>query len=127
MRLISVLVAPDVIPALRRALEQRHNLRVYMSEALETELDPSRREFYRGESYSVDLVPRVRLDIPVWEADCDAVVELIASVTEAEGADSGAGYIWVTQLHSVTRIRPPQPSEPVRTSRHRHSSTRRGT
>jgi nitrogen regulatory protein PII len=53
----------------------------------------------------------------VWEADSEAVVEAIAAAAEAEGVDSGTGYIWVTQLHSVTRVRPPRGPEPVRTRR----------
>ena len=58
---------------------------------------------YRGAEYQVDLVPKVRLDAVVDDADVAAVVE--ALIAAANTGDIGDGKVWVSDVFDITRIR----------------------
>ena len=60
-------------------------------------------ESYRGKDYTVDLLPKVRLEIVVKAADVDKVVNII--VEQAKTGDIGDGKIFVSSIEEVIRIR----------------------
>jgi nitrogen regulatory protein P-II 1 len=60
-------------------------------------------EVYRGAEYTVDLVPKVRIEVLVEDADADSVVETV--VTAANTGRIGDGKVWVVPVDSVTRVR----------------------
>ena len=60
-------------------------------------------EGYRGEEYTVDLVPKVRIEVLVEDADADSVVETVVSA--ANTGRIGDGKVWVVPVDSVTRVR----------------------
>ncbi|MGH9071727.1 MAG: P-II family nitrogen regulator [Acidimicrobiales bacterium] len=60
-------------------------------------------EVYRGAEYQVDLVPKLRLEVVVGDAEVKALVE--ALVAAAHTGKIGDGKVWVTELDEVVRIR----------------------
>ena len=60
-------------------------------------------EVYRGAEYTIDLVPKVRIEVVVAEADVSDVVEAI--VTAARTGKIGDGKVWVVPLDDVVRVR----------------------
>ncbi|HEY2273717.1 MAG TPA: P-II family nitrogen regulator, partial [Jatrophihabitantaceae bacterium] len=60
-------------------------------------------EVYRGAEYTVDLVPKVRVDVVVNDGDADKVVEAI--VEAARTGKIGDGKVWVTAIDSLVRVR----------------------
>jgi len=60
-------------------------------------------ETYRGAEYTIDLLPKVRVETLVDSADVDKVVDAI--VTAARTDKIGDGKIWVTAVDRVVRIR----------------------
>ena len=58
---------------------------------------------YRGTEYRIDLVPKVRLEIVVDDADTDRVVDVL--VESARTGKIGDGKIWITPVGTVVRIR----------------------
>jgi Nitrogen regulatory protein PII len=60
-------------------------------------------EVYRGAEYTVDLVPQVRIELVVDDADAAGVVEAI--VSSAHTGKIGDGKVWVTPVESITRVR----------------------
>lgn len=60
-------------------------------------------EMYRGAEYTVDFVPKVKLEVVVAEADCQAVIHEI--VRTAGTGQVGDGKIFVADLAEVVRIR----------------------
>lgn len=60
-------------------------------------------EVYRGAEYQVDLVPKVRLELVVDDADVSQVVE--ALIDAAATGEIGDGKVWVTDVLDITRIR----------------------
>jgi nitrogen regulatory protein P-II 1 len=60
-------------------------------------------EVYRGAEYTVDLVPKVRLEILCNAEDVDRVVDTI--LTTAQTGKIGDGKVWVTAVEQVIRVR----------------------
>ena len=60
-------------------------------------------EIYRGAEYTVDFIPKVRIEILADDADCDHIVDLI--VATANSGAIGDGKLWVTPVETVVRIR----------------------
>jgi nitrogen regulatory protein P-II 1 len=60
-------------------------------------------ETYRGAEYTIDLVPKVRLEILVEDRDALDVVESI--VDTARTGRIGDGKVWVLPVEEVVRIR----------------------
>src|SRR5262245_29154088 len=58
---------------------------------------------FRGSEYTIDFVPKIRIDVAVSAAIADAV---IAAVAEAARTDKiGDGKVWSTPLRTVMRVR----------------------
>ena len=60
-------------------------------------------EVYRGAEYTVDLVPKVRVDIIVDDADVAKVVDAV--VEAARTGKIGDGKVWVTAVETIVRVR----------------------
>ena len=60
-------------------------------------------ELYRGAEYTVDFVPKVKLEVVVGEEAASSVVEAIAST--ARTGKIGDGKIFVYPMQDVIRIR----------------------
>ena len=60
-------------------------------------------EVYRGAEYTVDLVPKVRVEVVVEDDDADSVVDVI--VKSAQTGRIGDGKVWVSPVESVVRVR----------------------
>jgi nitrogen regulatory protein P-II 1 len=60
-------------------------------------------EVYRGTEYTVDFVPKVRVEVLVDDGDAQRVSEAIVSAARTEKI--GDGKVWVVPVESVVRIR----------------------
>ena len=60
-------------------------------------------EVYRGAEYDIALVPKIRIEIVVDDADATAVVEAICKA--AQTGKIGDGKVWVASVDSVVRVR----------------------
>ena len=60
-------------------------------------------EMYRGAEYTIDFVPKIKIEVVVTDADLPGVIEAIARA--AKTGQVGDGKIFVTELENVIRIR----------------------
>jgi len=60
-------------------------------------------EVYRGAEYTIDFVPKVRIEILVDDADVERVVHSVLET--ARSGKIGDGKVWVVPVESVYRIR----------------------
>ncbi|MGH2700413.1 MAG: P-II family nitrogen regulator [Actinomycetota bacterium] len=60
-------------------------------------------EVYRGAEYTVDFVPKTRIEVVVTDDHVDQVVKAI--ITGAHTDSIGDGKVWVTPVEQVVRIR----------------------
>jgi nitrogen regulatory protein P-II 1 len=60
-------------------------------------------EVYRGAEYTVNLIPKVRIELLVNDEEVDAVVDVI--VKAASTGSIGDGKVWTTPVEQVVRVR----------------------
>ena len=103
MKLVTAIVKPFKLDDVKAALETLGVLGLTVSEVRGYGRQKGHTEVYRGAEYTVDLVPKVRLEVLVDDLDSDKVVE---TVTEAARTGKiGDGKVWVTTVDSVVRVR----------------------
>ena len=61
------------------------------------------KETYRGAEYTVDFLPKVKLEVVVDDSEVDKAIETITGV--ARTGQIGDGKIFITPLEEVIRIR----------------------
>lgn len=62
-----------------------------------------RTEFYRGTEYSINLLPKVKVEIVVDDGDVDKVVAAITKA--ARTGEIGDGKIFIYKIDNAVRIR----------------------
>jgi nitrogen regulatory protein P-II 1 len=60
-------------------------------------------EIYRGAEYTVDFIPKVRIEVLAEDAEAQSIIDTI--VTAANTGSIGDGKLWVTNVEQVIRIR----------------------
>src|ERR1700691_4943637 len=60
-------------------------------------------EVYRGAEYTIDLIPKVRIEVVVEDSEVSDVVDGI--VGAARTGKIGDGKVWVLALEDVVRVR----------------------
>ena len=60
-------------------------------------------ETYRGAEYTIDLVPKIRIEILVDEANVTSVVDTI--IESAKTGRIGDGKVWILPVEDLVRIR----------------------
>jgi nitrogen regulatory protein P-II 1 len=103
MKLVTAVVKPHKWEDVREALETVGVTGMTVSEVSGYGRQKGHTEVYRGAEYDVALVPKIRIEIALDDADVDSVV---ATVVQAAGTGRiGDGKVWVTPLESVVRVR----------------------
>ena len=103
MKLVTAIVKPFKLDDVKSALETLGVLGLTVSEIRGYGRQKGHTEVYRGAEYTVDLVPKVRLEILVDDLDAEKVVDTV--VEAARTGKIGDGKVWVTSVESVVRVR----------------------
>jgi nitrogen regulatory protein P-II 1 len=103
MKLVTAVVKPHKWEDVRVALEAVGVTGMTVSEVSGYGRQKGHTEVYRGAEYDIALVPKVRIEIVVDDADVDAVVSAIT--TSAQTGRIGDGKVWVVPVDSVLRVR----------------------
>jgi nitrogen regulatory protein P-II 1 len=103
MKLVTAVIKPFKLDDVKSALESFGAHGMTVSEASGYGRQRGHTEVYRGAEYTVDLVPKVRLEILVDDGDVDDVIEVI--VKSAQTGRIGDGKVWAVPVDSVVRVR----------------------
>ena len=103
MRLITAIVKPFKVDDVKAALKDAGVAGVTVSEVQGFGRQRGHTEVYRGAEYTVDFVPKVRLELLGEDADAERVLEAV--ITAARTGKIGDGKVWVTAVEQVVRIR----------------------
>lgn len=103
MKLITAIIKPFKLEDVKSALETAGVEGLTVTEASGFGRQRGHTEVYRGAEYTVDLVPKVRIDVVVNDADADSVVDTIVSAARTDRI--GDGKVWVTPVETVVRVR----------------------
>jgi len=103
MKLVTAIVKPFVLEDVKGALEQIGVLGMTVSEVQGYGRQKGHTEVYRGAEYSVDFVPKVRVEVVADDTLADKVVDAIVEC--ARTGKIGDGKVWVTPVDTVIRVR----------------------
>ena len=103
MKLVTAIVKPFVLEDVKGALEQIGVLGMTVSEVQGYGRQKGHTEVYRGAEYSVDFVPKVRVEVVADDALADKVVDAV--VEAARTGKIGDGKVWVSPVDTVIRVR----------------------
>ena len=103
MKKVEAVIKPFKLDEVKSALSQVGVQGLTVSEVRGFGRQKGHKEQYRGAEYTVDLVPKVKLEVVVSDTAVPAVVEAITRA--ARTGEIGDGKIFVSSLEGVTRIR----------------------
>lgn len=103
MRLVTAVIKPFKLEEVKAALETFGVHGMTVSEASGYGRQRGHTEVYRGAEYTVDLVPKVRVEVVVDEGDADDVIDVI--IKAAQSGKIGDGKVWSVPLDTVVRVR----------------------
>jgi nitrogen regulatory protein P-II 1 len=103
MKQIPAVIKPFKLDDVKAALEVLGVQGLTVSEVQGFGRQRGHTEVYRGAEYTVDFVPKVRIDVVV--ADGDALKMMDAIVEAARTGKIGDGKVWVTNIEALVRVR----------------------
>jgi nitrogen regulatory protein P-II 1 len=103
MKLVTAVIKPHKWEDVREALGASGIAGMTVTEASGHGQQKGHTEVYRGAEYEVTLVPKIRFEVVVDDADAESVVSTIVSA--ARTGKIGDGKVWVVPVDSVVRVR----------------------
>ena len=103
MKLVTAVVKPHKWEDVRSALEMAGVTGMTVSEVSGYGRQKGHTEVYRGAEYDIALVPKIRIEIVVDDADVEDIVGIV--VKTAQTGRIGDGKVWVSTIDTVVRVR----------------------
>jgi nitrogen regulatory protein P-II 1 len=103
MKMITAVIKPHKLDDVRDALADEGVTGITVTEVKGYGRQKGHTELYRGAEYSVEFLPKLKLEIAVTDDKVDSVMDAIA--TAASSGKIGDGKLFVSDLEKVMRIR----------------------
>ena len=103
MKLITAIVKPFKLDDVKDALKAIGIQGMTVSEVRGFGRQGGHSETYRGAEYTIEFVPKVRLELVIEDNDVDNVISSIR--TAANTGKIGDGKVWITSVERLIRIR----------------------
>jgi nitrogen regulatory protein P-II 2 len=103
MKLVSAIIKPFKLQEVRESLVESGVIGLTISEVKGYGRQKGHTEMYRGAEYSVDTLPKMKLDILIDDESVGSVIETITK--SASTGKIGDGKIFVTNIEEIVRIR----------------------
>jgi nitrogen regulatory protein P-II 1 len=103
MRLITAVIKPHKLDDVKNALAVAGCQGLTVTEVKGFGRQKGHTEVYRGAEYSVDLLPKLRIEVLVADDDAEAVTDVI--LTSARTGKIGDGKVWTLDLADMARVR----------------------
>jgi nitrogen regulatory protein P-II 1 len=101
--LVTAVIKPFKLEEVKDALRGAGILGLTVSEVQGYGRQGGKSETFRGSEYTVEFVPKVKVEVLCPSTEVDNVVELVA--TTAKTGKIGDGKIWAVDLDRVLRVR----------------------
>jgi nitrogen regulatory protein P-II 1 len=103
MKIVVAVIKPFKLDEVKDALKAIGIQGLTMGEVQGFGRQGGHTETYRGAEYTIDLVPKVRIEVLVDDAIASQVVETI--VESAKTGRIGDGKVWIIPIEDLVRIR----------------------
>ena len=103
MKLVTAIIKPFKLQEVREALVESGIEGLTITEVKGYGRQKGHTEMYRGAEYSVDTLPKIKLEILVDDENLQAVTDVVTKT--ANTGKIGDGKIFITTIEEVIRIR----------------------
>ena len=103
MKLITAIIKPAKLDDIKIALQAAGVQGMTVSETRGFGRQKGHTETYRGAEYTVDLIPKIRIEVLAEDSEAENIVKVI--LDNANTGSIGDGKIWVVPVDSVVRVR----------------------
>jgi nitrogen regulatory protein P-II 1 len=103
MKLVTALVKPFKLDAVKEALTTLGLAGITVTEATGFGRQRGHTEVYRGAEYTVEFVPKVRIEVLTDDAGARRVADTI--VEAARTGQIGDGKVWISPVETIIRVR----------------------
>jgi nitrogen regulatory protein P-II 1 len=103
MKLVTGIIQPHRLDAVKTALEAAGARGMTVSEVSGYGRQKGHTEVYRGAEYTVDLLPKIKIEAVVDDAVAAPTVEAIVASARTERI--GDGKVWVVDVEELVRVR----------------------
>ncbi len=103
LSLVTAVIKPHVLDAVNEALKGAGVAGMTITEVKGFGRQGGHTETYRGAEYSIDFVPKVKVEIVVGTENAEAVAKVLAAA--ANTGKIGDGKIWISSIDRLVRIR----------------------
>ena len=100
---IECVIRPGKLEEIKDALGKFGIHGMTVSQVIGCGLQKGRTGVYRGTEYSINLLPKIKIEIVLKDKDVDQVIEIISKV--AKTGEIGDGKIFTSSVQNVVRIR----------------------
>jgi nitrogen regulatory protein P-II 1 len=103
MKLITAVIKPHRLDEVKEALQAFGVHGMTVTEASGYGRQRGHTEVYRGAEYTVDLVPKVRVEILAEDSDAEPIIDAV--VKAARTGKIGDGKVWSLPVEEAVRVR----------------------
>lgn len=103
MKLVTAVIQPHRLQDVKAALEAAGVRGMTVSEASGYGRQRGHTEVYRGAEYTVDLIPKIRIEVLVEDSDAAVVTDVV--IGAAQTGNIGDGKVWTVPVEDVARVR----------------------
>jgi nitrogen regulatory protein P-II 1 len=103
MKVVTAIVKPFKLDDVKDALTEAGLAGITVTEVRGFGRQRGHTEVYRGAEYTVEFVPKVRIDVLADDADAKRVADVV--VEAARTGKIGDGKVWISPVDEVIRVR----------------------
>ncbi len=103
LELVTAIIKPHKLDDVKEALLAAGIEGMTVSEVRGFGRQRGKTESFRGSEYTIDFVPKVRIEVAVTEAQADAVIATISAAARTDKI--GDGKVWSVPMRTITRVR----------------------
>ncbi|MFC7373955.1 P-II family nitrogen regulator [Brachybacterium sp. GCM10030267] len=103
MKLITAIIQPHALQAVTDSLREYGVSGLTITEVAGYGRQGGHTEVYRGAEYTIDTIPKIKVEVLAETVDEAAIIDLI--VAASRSGRIGDGKVWTTDVGSVVRVR----------------------
>jgi nitrogen regulatory protein P-II 2 len=103
MKLITAVIKPFKVDEVRQAVADIGIQGVTVTEVHGYGREPGHTEIYRGSEFSVEFLPKAKIELAVDDSIAEQVMEAVCNV--ARTGKTGDGKVWILELEQALRVR----------------------
>ncbi len=103
MKKVEAVIRPGKLEDVKDALNKINIRGITVSQVMGCGLQKGRKEFYRGTEVTLNLLPKIKIEVVAQDDHIDDVINVISNASKT--GEVGDGKIFVYNIENIIRIR----------------------